>query len=263
MSTIVLDLETQRMFQEVGGHHNVHKLGISLCGVYFYDTDTFTAFKEAELADLEQYLLDHRPTIIGFNSLHFDLPVLQPYCPRLRLTDLPQVDILKDVERALGVRIKLESIAQATLLEGKSGTGLDAIRYFRANDWERLERYCLDDVRITRDVYEYGLRHNRIFYENASELRPIPVLWGGESTIADELARALASHQRVRLAVLDRAPSGSRPIRQQVTVDLRAIEGERVQVFLPDTHEERTIPLQRIVGVERQSEIAMHQRALF
>lgn len=261
MSTIVLDLETQRLFQEVGGHHNVHQLGISLCGVYFYDTDTFTAFKEAELLDLEQYLIDHRPTIIGFNSLHFDLPVLQPYCTRLRLTDLPQVDILRDVERALGVRIKLESIAQATLLEGKSGTGLDAIRYFRANEWDKLEHYCLDDVRITRDVYEYGRRHGCIYYENASELRPIPIHWSDEPTIADSIAQSAQAHKRIRIEFVEKKDGTL--TRSAFLIEVRAIQGDRVVAFFPETHEERVLPLARILAVEVQPETAMHQKALF
>lgn len=259
---IVLDLETQRLFQEVGGRHNMHQLGISLCGVYFYDTDTFTAFKEPELPDFEQYLVDHRPTIVGFNSLHFDLPVLQPYCARLRLVDLPQVDILKDIERALGVRIKLESIAQATLLEGKSGTGLDAVRYFRNNEWDTLERYCLDDVRITRDVYEYGKNHGRIYYENVSELRPIAVQWGSEPTIADKLCQIAKAHQRVRVDFLERGEDGARRI-EKLVLDIRSIQEETIIAFFPQTHEERTLPISRILHVEALAETSIHQRALF
>ncbi|MBI2426824.1 MAG: ribonuclease H-like domain-containing protein [Candidatus Kerfeldbacteria bacterium] len=260
-STIVLDLETQRAFSDVGGRAGLQALGVSLLGVYFYDTDTFYGFREKEIPEFERYVADHQPTIIGFNSLHFDVPILQPYCKNVQLARLPHVDILKDITAALGVRLKLDSVARTTLLEGKSGHGLDAIRYFRANEWDKLERYCLDDVRITRDLYEYGKQHGRILYENNGELRPIRVNWSNTPTISERLQQIANNHRQVTCTLLEFGHDG-KPERIPITMDVRGVNGERVIAFLPDRHEERVIPLERIVAIHEHDTISMHQASL-
>ncbi|NQV12657.1 hypothetical protein HQ524_04820 [Candidatus Uhrbacteria bacterium] len=74
---IVLDIETQNTFQDVGGW-NHEKLKISLIGVYFYETDTYETFLEADLPSLWPRL-EHADRIIGYNQKSFDNPVMNNY----------------------------------------------------------------------------------------------------------------------------------------------------------------------------------------
>lgn len=159
---IVFDLETQRSFDEVGGRDSFEKLGVSVLGAYLYKTDEYRIFEEKELSQFEE-LLGSKPLMVGFNSRKFDCAVLQPYI-RFNLDKLPQLDILEEVVKAVGHRVKLDSIAQATLSESKSGSGLDALKYWREGDLESLKKYCLDDVRITRRIYEYGANNGELFF---------------------------------------------------------------------------------------------------
>lgn len=159
---IVLDLETQRSFDEVEGR-NFEKLGVSLVGVYSYATDRFEAYREAELGRLES-VLGNSSRIIGFNIKRFDFPVLQPYLPQLNLAKLTALDLLEDLHRLLGHRVSLASVAGATLDAKKLGSGLDAIHYYRSGDFASLEKYCLQDVRLTKEVYEFGKRFGHVFY---------------------------------------------------------------------------------------------------
>lgn len=159
---IVLDLETQKTFDEVGGR-NFADMGISVAGTYFYENDSLQCFEENELCSLEEKL-SKASRVIGFNIRKFDFPVLQPYCKRIDLRKIPLFDILEDLENLLGHRVSLQSVATATLGIGKSGSGLDAIRYFREGNWQDLKKYCLDDVKITRDVYEFGKKNGVIHY---------------------------------------------------------------------------------------------------
>jgi DEAD/DEAH box helicase domain-containing protein len=71
---------------------------------------------------------------------------------------------MDEIEKVLGHRVSLNSVASATLNESKSGSGLDAIKYYRSGDMENLKKYCLDDVRLTRDVYEFGKRFGHVYY---------------------------------------------------------------------------------------------------
>jgi len=37
---------------------------------------------------------------------------------------------------------------------------------FREGKMDELCDYCLQDVRLTRDLYEYGKKHGKLLYEN-------------------------------------------------------------------------------------------------
>ncbi len=162
MNVIVLDLETKFTFDEVGGRDKFDKLGISVAGVYDFETRQFEAIEEKDLKKLEDRLAN-KPLVVGFNSRRFDMAVLKPYV-HFDPQTLPQLDIMEEIQKVVGHRVSLESVARATLNAGKSGDGLDAIRYYRNGEIDKLKKYCLDDVRITKELYEYGCKHKELFF---------------------------------------------------------------------------------------------------
>lgn len=173
LKKIVLDLETQNSFQDVGGRGKNHLLKISVCGVYFYETDKYQTFEEHELGKLAP-LLQTADQIIGYNIKDFDFEVLQSYL-NFNIFEVPYLDILQEIEKVIGHRVKLESVAQATLGSGKSGTGLQAIVYWRAGKLDELKKYCLDDVRVTKQVYEYGKKNGKLLYSDYFSIKEAPV----------------------------------------------------------------------------------------
>lgn len=177
---VVIDLETQKSFKEVG-KARLEKLKISTAGVYDYLTDQFTAYEEKEMMKVDQRL-QNVDLIIGFNIKRFDMPVLAPYLFR-PIEQLPVLDLLDAVETARGHRASLDSLAGPTLKKRKSGSGADALVLFKENRMEELKRYCLDDVRITKEIYEYGCEHGKIFFTSAWDYKTyeIPVQWKEET----------------------------------------------------------------------------------
>lgn len=159
---IVLDIETQKAFGDVGGFRNLEALKVSLVGTYLYKTNEYRCFLEAEIGELERLLME-KPLVVGFNTRRFDFAVLKPYF-RFNPDTLPQLDIMEEMTKILGHRVSLDSVAKATLGAQKSGSGLDAIRYFREGEIEKLKKYCLEDVRLTRELYEYGAQNKELFY---------------------------------------------------------------------------------------------------
>lgn len=159
---IVLDIETQKSFDEVGGFRNLEALKVSLVGTYLYKTNEYRCFLENEIGELEKLLME-KPLVVGFNTRRFDFQVLKPYF-KFNPDTLPQLDVMEEMTKVLGHRVSLDSVAQATLGTKKSGSGLDAINYFRDGQLEKLKKYCLDDVRITRELYEYGAKNKELFY---------------------------------------------------------------------------------------------------
>ncbi|MFH0928624.1 MAG: ribonuclease H-like domain-containing protein [bacterium] len=160
MKEVVLDIETQNSFQDVG-EYNPALLRVSLVGVYFYETDTYESFLEPDLPKLWPRL-EQADRIIGYNILGFDFPVLNRYYAG-DLNKIPSLDIMYKLEEQLGFRVKLDNVAQATLGTGKSGHGLMAIEYFRKGEIDKLRDYCLQDVKVTKEVYEFAKRENRVF----------------------------------------------------------------------------------------------------
>ena len=52
---VVLDIETQNTFQEVGAY-DPSKLSVSLVGIYRYETDEYSVYMEDELPDMFKML---------------------------------------------------------------------------------------------------------------------------------------------------------------------------------------------------------------
>lgn len=157
---ITLDVETKNIFQEVG--NDVKKLGISYVGVHDSENDEYFGFFEQDLNKMWP-ILEHADLIIGYNIKSFDYEVLAPYY-RGDIKKFPTLDLLEVVKDILGFRLKLDNLAKGTLNRGKIGDGLDAVRYFREGKLDELAKYCLEDVRITREIFDYALFNNKLKY---------------------------------------------------------------------------------------------------
>lgn len=156
---IVFDIETQTA---AGGDYSAMR--VSVVGVYFYETDEYVCYEEHELNRLWTRL-EHGGRLIGYNSKGFDVPILNNYYPG-DLSKLPHLDMMEEIQKALGFRLKLDSVAQSCLGVGKSGHGLQAVEWWKQGEIEKIKAYCLDDVRVTKGVYEYGLKYNALAYED-------------------------------------------------------------------------------------------------
>ena len=77
---------------------------------------------------------------------------------------LPTLDLLVEIEKRLGFRIKLDSVAQATLGIGKSGHGLQAVEFWKKGELDKLTSYCEQDVRVTRDIYRHAVQNKEVSY---------------------------------------------------------------------------------------------------
>jgi len=160
---IVLDIETQNTFEDVGGWHH-DKLRISLIGVYFFETDTYETFLEPDLPKLWPRL-EQADRIIGYNQKGFDNPVMNNYYAG-DLNQIPQLDLLEKIHQTLGYRVKLDDVAKSTLGMGKSGHGLQAVEFWKEGRLQELADYCLQDVRVTKEIYEFAKEHGHVLFED-------------------------------------------------------------------------------------------------
>jgi len=167
MLELILDVETKKTFDEVGGYFP-EKLGISFVGACLRENGDrkgkMLSFFENDLSKLFP-LIERADVVIGFNIDGFDMPTLSAYY-QADIKKIPTLDLLARIKDSVGHRIGLDAVAQETLGSGKIGDGLDAIRYFHNGNFDALKKYCLEDVRVTRDVYDYGLKNGLVKFRN-------------------------------------------------------------------------------------------------
>ncbi len=178
---VVIDIETSNTFQDVGSR-DTDDLKVSVVGVYTYNNNQFKTYTEEELPSLWA-ILEHADRIIGYNHRSFDMPVLNNYYSG-DCTSFPLLDMMEQVADALGYRAKLDDLAEGTLHERKSGHGLDAVKWWHAGEKEKVKKYCLDDVRLTRDLYEYGKKNGTLIYaQKFGPPRALPVNFSAQRIV--------------------------------------------------------------------------------
>ncbi len=177
MNYVFFDLETQNLFEDVGGRENVEKLRVACAVTWSAQRGDFAVYWENDVPSLIKELMT-ATKIVGFNLRGFDYLVLQPYSPETRFSNLPTLDLFLDLQKILGFRISLDSIASATLGEAKTADGVQSVQWFRAGELNKVAEYCKADVDITRRIYEFGRDHGHIFYRSklGSKLK-VDVKW--------------------------------------------------------------------------------------
>lgn len=163
----VLDLETRRSAEEVGGWTNADRMGVSCAVLYESDTDAYEVFWETDMEELLARLA-RLDLVVGFNLLHFDYNVLKPYLPTAWQAPVT-LDILDEVHRALGYRRSLAHLAGETLGAAKTADGLQALRWWREGRHAELAAYCRQDVVVTRDLYRFGCENGYLLYRDTGD----------------------------------------------------------------------------------------------
>ncbi len=181
---VYFDLETQRSFSAVGGAANKHKLGVSVAATFSTARGSYEIYREEDAHLLGEELM-RADLVVGWNHIHFDYPVLQSYVIATLAEQTLNLDMMQDLERRLGFRLKLDSAASASLGVGKTGDGLDALRWWqehkRSGKFEPLRKiaaYCAHDVKVTMGVHQYGVEHGHIKYHDRNgKIAEVEVDW--------------------------------------------------------------------------------------
>jgi DEAD/DEAH box helicase domain-containing protein len=167
---IVLDIETRNIFQDVGSN-DPRDLDISVVCIYDSETDSYQSFLQEDFGKLWP-ILENADMLITYNGDHFDIPLLDKYYPG-DLTKIKSLDLLKEVKNSLGFRLKLDSIAQATLGHGKSGHGLEAITWWKNGEIDKIIKYCIDDVKVTKEIYDFAMKNGHLKFKDGPNMKDI------------------------------------------------------------------------------------------
>lgn len=171
---VYFDLETQRSFGDVGGFSNKSKMGVSVGVTYSTARGTYEIYPENEMEKLGEELV-RADLVVGWNHMQFDYPVLQPYVFHTMVEQTINLDMMLELEKIVGFRLKLDSVASASLGTGKTADGLDALRWWQEHKktgnfapLRKIAEYCAFDVKVTKCVHEYAMQHGLLKYDDKS-----------------------------------------------------------------------------------------------
>ncbi len=167
MRKIVFDIETRNAFQDVG-KWDPTLLDISVLCTYDTETGEYQSYLQEDLHKLWP-ILERADMLITFNGDHFDIPLLNKYYSG-DLTKIKSLDLLKEIRKAIGFRVGLDNIASATLGKGKTAHGLEAIEWWKKGEIEKIIKYCISDVEVTKDVYEYAMTNKKLKYKEGDKV---------------------------------------------------------------------------------------------
>lgn len=164
MHKITFDIETKNFFQDVGSNDPAD-LDISVVCIHDSADDQYKSFLETEFNKLWP-ILEQADILITWNGDHFDIPLLNKCYPG-DLNNIKSIDLMKEVQKSLGRRLKLDSVAEATLGIGKTGLGSDAMILWRNGEIDKLISYCINDVKLTKELYDYATSNGFLKFKDA------------------------------------------------------------------------------------------------
>ena len=170
MRVVTFDIETANWMSDTGSSDPAD-LTIALVGVHDSETSEYTSYLEGELPRLWP-LLERTDVLVGYNSEHFDVPLLNKYYPG-DLRKIKSLDLMQEIYRVAGRRLKLDAIAEATIGENKSATGPQSLQWWRAGEVEKVREYCLKDVELTKKVFDYACEHGSVKYKELGKIHEV------------------------------------------------------------------------------------------
>lgn len=191
MRVITFDIESISD-SVVRGHIDVNEQELTVVGIHDSETGEYSSYFKEDLYKLWP-IFERADMLIGFNSDAFDIPLLNRYYPG-DLSRMRSLDLMVEVQKILGRRVRLQALAEATLKKSKKGDGVKAGEWWKEGERDKVAEYCIEDVRLTRELYDYALAHGVLKYKDLRDIRDIKIdtsLWNGSSALMPAMTHAL------------------------------------------------------------------------
>lgn len=173
MRLVFFDLETRKLAADLDPNDEKHGWTLmregkgGIYGLMIYDSaeQWLYPYDDDDLLEIAAHL-ENADVVIGYNSEGFDRPAIEGQLGR-KLVLKESIDLMLCIKEALGKigvrywkrgQYTLGAVCSRTLGRTKSGEGKLAPHLPPGE----MFRYCGNDVRLTRDLYEHILRENGI-----------------------------------------------------------------------------------------------------
>jgi hypothetical protein len=161
----IFDLETQKSAADVGGWHNKAKMGVSVGCIYDTVKKEYRFYTEHNIPEMCNDLMSS-DLVVGYNLIGFDYEVIQPYSVFSLKDNIPTLDLLLEVEKAVGKRLPLDNVAEHSIGINKTADGLEALKWYKEGKISQIAKYCAFDVKATTLVAEFGAAYGCVRYSD-------------------------------------------------------------------------------------------------
>ena len=179
---VYFDTETQRLAEETElGFEDPPAMGLSLMCSWDSASRQYRTFMEHNIIDFGR-IIEKADLVIGHNIKRFDLLHIQPFFEEheddidsekleINLLELPAFDMMERVIETYGKgdpekRLSLDNLAKNTLGIRKLASGEAAVGFWKRAEMMRLEMYCRQDVKITKEVFEFACKEKFLRFFN-------------------------------------------------------------------------------------------------
>jgi len=176
MKLLVFDLETRKLNTDLRPDNPEEgwdalkrgEGGIS-CLMIWDDTEKWMSIYDDKTILAGAMHLESADLLIGFHTIGFDIPVIEGVLGR-KLQIKQHYDIYAEISKAnahMGVigrkgEFTLDAVARRAFGRGKNGHGANITVLLKEQRYGELFNYCANDVRLTRDLFEYIRENNGI-----------------------------------------------------------------------------------------------------
>jgi len=162
LKKVVFDIETRNIFSDIGTD-NPADLDISVLSLYDSETDRYYSFLQEDFEKMWPFF-EKADLLITYNGNHFDIPLLQKYTDKIDFSKKNHLDIFEKIREKTGKKLGLDGVASTTLGLSKSANGLQAVAWWNSGEIDKIIKYCEQDVKVTKDLYNFILKNGRFKY---------------------------------------------------------------------------------------------------
>ena len=156
---VIFDIETQKNHEDVGGWQNRKDMLLSFAVVYDSSTQETSIYSEREVHRLIEHLKS-ADIIVGYGIHLFDYTVLSNYTDYDFTAGRLSIDILEEIQSEYGKRVKLSTVASATLnIKQQESDGLQAVQWFKDGENDKIMEYCMEDVSMLKDIFRFAVNN--------------------------------------------------------------------------------------------------------
>ena len=176
-STIyILDVQTRKTYEDVGGKKGTSQLGVSYAALLNHGTDDISVYTELDINILLDKIFSSH-LVIGLNLKKFAYTVLSGY-RNAEFDLINSLDIVDDVRKKIIRKPCIEELFSGTLDISREIDNMKIARQFKQGGVEEVKKITIQNVIDLNSVYVFGKQRGHVFINDATGQRwKIPVSW--------------------------------------------------------------------------------------
>lgn len=175
-STHILDLHTQKNYDDVGGKKGISNMGFSFATLINHNTNEIFTYNESEIEDLINNL-NSSGLIVGINLRKFSYKILSSY-NNINFNELKTLDILDYLRKKIIFKPSVEDLFFGTLSVKRTYSNMIVPNLYKQGKLREIKEYSTQLATTISDVYSYGKNKGYVFFSDRNGQRwKISVDW--------------------------------------------------------------------------------------